>query len=63
MLRQHVWSMIMTLYCTDCWIPERGKAVIIREKRTMQQSVSLPLYLMAAWLPWSRQIYTFHNQK
>lgn len=37
MLKQHVWSMIMTLCGTQCWMAERGKAAIIRKKRTMQQ--------------------------
>lgn len=48
LLREHVYqfklqSMIITPRCTQHRIPERVKAVIISKKRTMQESVSLPL--------------------
>lgn len=47
-LREHVYqfklrSMIITLWRTQCQVPECVKAVIISKKRTMWESVSLPL--------------------
>lgn len=47
-LREHVYqfklrSMIITLWRAQCPVPECVKAVIISKKRTMWESVSLPL--------------------
>lgn len=47
-LREHVYqfklrSMIITLWRAQCQVPECVKAVIISKKRTMWESVSLPL--------------------